>query len=172
MRNLSLQQKDAAAKGKLEPSSLLTFWKHTVTLVTSPPPHSQGMETAYCSPSSMPLFIPSTLPFTQCAAHGRAPSIFINKLIHISSISRRNLGVTFDWFFHFECSINLWFIFAFITLNRLRNWVKLHCVMLWTGLNIFHVFTSLGLSCSFVLMVIILTRPPWNFEACTTDKLF
>lgn len=67
--------------------------------------HLQGMETAYCSPSSMPLFIPSTLPFTQCAAHGRAPSIFINKLIHISSISRRNLGVTFDRFFTLNARI-------------------------------------------------------------------
>lgn len=41
--NLSLQQKDAAAKGKLEPSSLLTFWKHTVTLVTSPPGNGNSL---------------------------------------------------------------------------------------------------------------------------------
>lgn len=43
MTELNRQQKAAAAKGQLGPSSLLAFW-NTLSPVTSPPPRSQGKD--------------------------------------------------------------------------------------------------------------------------------
>lgn len=72
MKDLNPQQKAAAAKRKLGPSSLLAFWKHPVTgYITSTSLPGKGI--SYWSSSSMPLFIPPTRPFAQCAAHGCVP---------------------------------------------------------------------------------------------------
>lgn len=72
MKDLNPQQKAAAAKRKLGPSSLLAFWKRPVTgYITSTSLPGKGIP--YWSSSSMPLFIPLTQPFAQCAAHGCVP---------------------------------------------------------------------------------------------------
>lgn len=72
MKDLNPQQKAAAAKRKLGPSSLLAFWKRPITgYITSTSLPGKGIP--YWSSSSMPLFIPPTRPFAQCAAHGCVP---------------------------------------------------------------------------------------------------
>lgn len=72
MKDLNPQQKAAVAKRKLGPSSLLAFWKRPITgYITSTSLPGKGIP--YWSSSSMPLFIPPTRPFAQCAAHGCVP---------------------------------------------------------------------------------------------------
>lgn len=70
MTELNLQQKAAAAKGQLGPSSLLAFW-NTLSPVTSPAPRSQGKD----FPTGLP-------PSRHCSFHRHAPPALTQYAAH------------------------------------------------------------------------------------------